>query len=256
MSDLQKTTGGETGTIQGGLSDDTKQARRELYNAIAFELLPLIRAAELLADHQRVHSELDSRASADKSFDAALTHVCGTWRNPITGGDEMADMLTAVAHRCMADPCCERGQIMYIIESLVAETGAWEPVPNNERASYGAALQDLAALQDNGWTGLRIVEIDDDGDRWPRDSSFSLFWGSADGQADLQMGEFASVAEARAALPSAIAEHVAQGGDSGRWYIWAGDADGFELESCDVAHTAPGLRSPPTIDAWKSRGKL
>lgn len=119
----------------------------------------------------------------------------------------------------------------YIIESLVAETGAWEPVPNGECASYGVALQNLAALQDTaGWTRLRIIEVDDVGDRWLRDSSFTLFWGSADGQADLQMGEFLSVAEARAALPSAMAEHAAQGGDPGRWYIWAGDANGFELE--------------------------
>lgn len=69
---------------------------------VRYELAPLIRAAELLADFERVHQDFEFWAERDPAFGERLSAACESWRNPYgdRDGDELASLLRVAVNVC------------------------------------------------------------------------------------------------------------------------------------------------------------
>ena len=71
-------------------------------DAVRYELAPLIRAAQMLADFQRVHAAFALHASMVPAFEVSLRDACQSWQNPTATSDgaELQDLLRAADNLC------------------------------------------------------------------------------------------------------------------------------------------------------------
>lgn len=71
-------------------------------DAVRYELAPLIRAAQMLADFQRVHAAFALHASMIPAFEVSLQDACQSWQNPTATSDgaELQDLLRAADNLC------------------------------------------------------------------------------------------------------------------------------------------------------------
>lgn len=71
------------------------RAVADLRTGLEYRLGAMLRAAQLLANHQRVHSAITDGADDDPALTEKLGQVCSDWKDPTSwgGGDILADLL-------------------------------------------------------------------------------------------------------------------------------------------------------------------